>query len=55
MTEVTLKEAAGYPGEPPKTVGHALDHFIGAWSVEQEAELLKAIEIFEQVDKSFWE
>jgi prevent-host-death family protein len=40
--------------EPLKTVGHALDGFIGTWSAEQEAEVLKAVEIFEQVDKSFW-
>jgi len=41
--------------EPPKAVGHALDRFIGTWSVEQEAEVLKAVEVFEQVDDSFWQ
>lgn len=41
--------------EHSKTVGHALDRFIGTWSAEQEAEFLKAIEIFEQVDESFWQ
>ena len=41
--------------EPPKTVGHALDRFIGTWSAEQEAEVLKAIEVFERVDESFWQ
>lgn len=41
--------------EPPKAVGHALDRFIGTWSAEQEAEVLRAVEIFEQVDKSFWQ
>jgi hypothetical protein len=41
--------------EPPKAIGHALDRFIGTWSAEQEAEVLKAIEIFEQVDESFWQ
>jgi prevent-host-death family protein len=41
--------------EPPKTVGQALDRFIGTWSAEQEAEVLKAVEIFEQVDESFWQ
>jgi prevent-host-death family protein len=41
--------------EPPKAVGHALDGFIGTWSAEQEAEVLKAVETFEQVDKSFWQ
>jgi len=39
----------------PRTVGHALDRFIGTWSAEQEAEVLKAVEIFEQVDESFWQ
>ena len=41
--------------EPSKVVGQALDRFIGTWSAEQEAEVLKAIEIFEQVDESFWQ
>jgi len=41
--------------EPPKTVGRALDRFIGTWSAEQEAEVLKAVEAFEQVDDSFWQ
>jgi prevent-host-death family protein len=41
--------------EPSKVVGHGLDRFIGTWSVEQEAEVLKAVEIFEQVDESFWQ
>ena len=41
--------------EPPTAVGHALDRFIGTWSAEQEAEVLKAVEVFEQVDDSFWQ
>ncbi|HKV12215.1 MAG TPA: type II toxin-antitoxin system prevent-host-death family antitoxin [Thermoanaerobaculia bacterium] len=41
--------------DPPKRVGHALDRFIGTWSAEQEAEVLKAIEVFERVDESFWQ
>ena len=40
---------------PPKSVGHSLDRFIGTWSADQEAELLKAVEVFEQVDESFWQ
>lgn len=39
---------------PTKTIGHAMDHFMGTWTAEQEDELLKAVEIFEQVDESFW-
>lgn len=40
--------------ESPR-VGPGLDRFIGTWSAEQEAEVLKAVEIFEQVDESFWQ
>jgi prevent-host-death family protein len=40
--------------ESPRMVGPALDRFIGTWSAEQEAELLEAVGIFEQVDESFW-
>jgi antitoxin (DNA-binding transcriptional repressor) of toxin-antitoxin stability system len=40
---------------PTKTVGHALDRFMGTWTAEQEAELLWAVEIFERVDESFWQ
>jgi prevent-host-death family protein len=38
----------------PTKVGHALDRFIGTWSAAQEAELLRSVEIFEQVGESFW-
>ena len=55
MIKISLKESEGPLGEQPKTVGQALDRFIGTWSVEQEAEVLKAVEIFEQVDESFWQ
>jgi antitoxin (DNA-binding transcriptional repressor) of toxin-antitoxin stability system len=37
-----------------REIGHALDRFIGTWSAEQEAEILKAIEVFEQVDETFF-
>jgi len=36
-------------------IGHELDRFIGTWSAEQEAELLAAVEVFEQADESFWQ
>lgn len=42
------------PVASSKVIGHAMDHFIGTWSAEQAAELLQAIEVFEQVDESFW-
>jgi prevent-host-death family protein len=48
--EKDLPEAS----ESPRRIGHALDRFIGTWSAEQEAELLEAVEVFEQVDESFW-
>jgi prevent-host-death family protein len=41
--------------ESSKAVGHALDHYIGTWSAEQEAEVLQAVQLFEQVDPSFWQ
>jgi prevent-host-death family protein len=41
--------------ESSKAVGHALDHYIGTWSAEQEAEVLEAVQLFEQVDPSFWQ
>ncbi len=47
------QEDRGAP-EAPRKVGHSLDRFIGTWSAEEEAEFLKAVEIFEQVDESFW-
>lgn len=53
LTLVPQEEAQG--ATSPRVVGHALDRFIGTWSVEQEAEVLQAIEIFEQVDESFWQ
>jgi len=46
------------PGEAqelPEAIGQALDRFIGTWSAEQEVEVLKAVEIFGQVDHSFWQ
>jgi antitoxin (DNA-binding transcriptional repressor) of toxin-antitoxin stability system len=41
-------------GIPRQIVGHDLDRFIGTWTAEQEAEVLQAIEIFEQVDEKRW-
>jgi hypothetical protein len=40
---------------PPRVVGQALDRFIGTWAAEQEAEVLEAVEFFEQVDEAFWQ
>jgi len=48
------EERAQGSHESPKRVGHSLDRFIGTGSAEEEAEFLEAIEVFEQVDESFW-
>lgn len=40
--------------DPPDRVGSALDTFIGVWSDEDESELRRALEPFEQIDPGFW-
>lgn len=59
MTKMDVNNAKGHLGHlikvPPKRVGHALDRFIGTWSAEQEAEILKSVDVFERVDESFWQ
>lgn len=42
-------------GAASEAVGHTLDHYIGTWSAEQAAEVLQAMQLFEQVDPSFWQ
>lgn len=51
-----MRRGAGLAGprRPAREVGGALDSFIGVWSGEQEAELLEAIEPFEQIDSELW-
>jgi prevent-host-death family protein len=49
QSEPETQEAAS------EAIGHALDHYIGTWSAEQEAEVLQAVQIFEQVDPFFWQ
>jgi prevent-host-death family protein len=51
---LVLVSNAAVSSDSPKLVGNSLDRFIGTWSAEQEAEILKAIEVFEHVDESFW-
>ena len=60
MIEDDLKEEP-LPPEPtvsptpkPGTIGNSLDRFMGIWSEEEAAELLKAIEVFEEIDESMW-
>ena len=40
--------------EPTDSVGSTLDSFIGVWSKEDEAELLRALEPLEQIDPELW-
>lgn len=44
------EEASAHRG----AIGNSLDRFIGIWSAEEEAEFLKAIEVFEEIDESLW-
>ncbi|HWM91718.1 MAG TPA: type II toxin-antitoxin system prevent-host-death family antitoxin [Thermoanaerobaculia bacterium] len=56
LVPVPQEELPGSLGESEvKRVGHALDRFMGTWTAEQEAEVLKAVEVFEHVDESFWQ
>jgi len=48
------QEVRTEPSPSATVIGHALDRFIGTWSPEQAAEMLRSIEVFEQVDESFW-
>jgi len=48
MAEELLEEGDG------EVIGNSLDGYIGVWSVAEEAEFLKAIEVFEEIDESFW-
>jgi hypothetical protein len=51
-----MRRGAGLSGhrESTDTVGSALDKFIGVWSDEDEAELLRALEPLEQIDPELW-
>ena len=40
--------------ESPDRVDTALDTFIGVWSDEDESELRRALEPFEQIDAGLW-
>ncbi len=42
------------PAAELSVVGDSLDHLIGSWSREEAAEFLKAVEVFEEIDKSLW-
>ncbi len=38
-----------------RTIGSALDKFVGVWSEEEEREFLRSIEKIDQVDPELWE
>jgi hypothetical protein len=40
--------------DSPDRVGAGLDTFIGVWSDDDESELRRALEPFEQIDPGFW-
>ena len=40
--------------ESPDQVGSGLDTFIGVWSDDDESELRRALEPFEQIDPGLW-
>ena len=54
LTLVPPDQQEGPESRESRRIGPALDRYIGTWSADQEAEVLKAVEIFEQVDESFW-
>jgi len=60
VIKVNLKEEPAPPDPTvsptpkPGTIGNSLDRFMGIWSEEEAAELLKAIEVFEEIDESMW-
>ncbi len=51
-----MRQGAGVSERRGSTgkVGSALDTFIGVWSDEDEAELMKALEPLEQIDPELW-
>ena len=54
---ILLRDGAGLgaPRRPAKAVGDSLDHLIGSWSEEEEAEFLKAIKGLEEIDPALWQ
>ncbi len=51
-----MRRGAGLdsPTDRLDVIGDGLDEFIGVWSKGEEQEFLNAIQIFEQIDESFW-
>ncbi len=38
----------------PPVIGDALDGFVGAWSAEEERQLLEAVQELDRIDPEFW-
>jgi antitoxin (DNA-binding transcriptional repressor) of toxin-antitoxin stability system len=55
VPEGQAEREPGAATESRNRIGQALDRFIGTWSAEQEAEVLAAVEVFEQIDESLWQ
>lgn len=51
-----LRRGAGLtPDTPSSAVGDALDHLIGTWTDDAEAErVVAATRVFDRVDEDFW-
>ncbi len=51
-----MRRGAGLdsPAARLDVIGDGLDEFIGVWSKDEEREFLDSIQIFEQIDESFW-
>ena len=41
-------------GRAANVIGDALDDFIGSWTREDENEILRSIEVLEEVDRELW-
>jgi len=52
-----LRQGAGLSGprQRANVVGDSLNHLIGSWSEEEEAEFLKAIEGLEEIEPALWQ
>ena len=52
-----MRRGAGMsgPGEPPLTIGNALDRFFGSWSAEEERTVLEAVAELDRADDRFWQ
>jgi hypothetical protein len=51
-----LRRGAGIADsdQRPGAIGDGLDRFIGTWSDEEAAELMRAVEDFERADEALW-